>query len=301
MRVLVTGGAGFIGSHVVRELLARGARVVVLDSLVSGSAQAVPEEAELITADIRDAESVARALEGITHVVHLAALVSVPESMRDPVGTHDVNVSGALIVFDEARKKGVKRVVYASSAAVYGDDPSLPKSERSVLAPLSPYALSKLENEEIARLYGSAYGISSAGLRFFNVYGPGQKGDHPYASVVPRWVEAVRAGLPLAIFGDGSQTRDFIHVRDVARAVADALEKELPKSVVLNVASGTETPLKELVELIRRVCAGVVETTVQPARPGDIMRSVADAGLARELLGFVPKVSLEEGIKELFT
>ncbi|MBI4094188.1 MAG: NAD-dependent epimerase/dehydratase family protein [Candidatus Liptonbacteria bacterium] len=298
MKVLVTGGAGFIGSHLVVLLVREGINVRVFDSLASGKQERLPEGIPFVKGDVRDRNAVLSAMQGVTHVVHLAALISVAESMTNPLSFHEVNVTGFENVLDAMRAAGVTRVVYASSAAVYGDDPVLPKSESSPLRPLSPYALSKAVNELQAGLYERAYGLSSVGLRPFNTYGPGQAGNHPYASVIPRWIEAMRAGHPITIYGDGSQTRDFIHVRDIAGAILRALTAEA--SGIFNIASGKETSLLALRDMLAKENGGACETRNEPARNGDISRSVADISVARRILGFEPSVPLEEGIRELF-
>lgn len=294
--VLITGGAGFIGSHVAKALVDAGETVTVFDSLISGKRERVPEQATFIQGDIRDTDALAKAFAGVTHVVHLAALVSVPKSVEDPEGTHEVNVVGTANVLEAARKAGAKRFVYATSAAVYGDEPSLPKHETSPLRPQSPYASSKAENEQQAQRYASEYGLSTIGLRFFNVYGVGQAGDHPYASVIPRWIEAAKNSAPMLLFGEGTQTRDFVAVEDVARAVVLALDSN--EGGVFNVASGKEVPIKEVRAMI---AARFPNATLEndEARAGDIMRSVADISKAKEKLGFEPKVTLEEGIATL--
>jgi nucleoside-diphosphate-sugar epimerase len=297
MRVLITGGAGFIGSHLAELLLERGVEVRVFDSLISGRRERVPAAAEFIQGDIRDRAALAAAMEGVTHVAHLAALVSVPISMADPLTTHEVNVTGTENVLDAMRQKGVVRIVYATSAAVYGDEPSLPKRETSPLLPQSPYALSKAVNEMQAGMYERTYGLSSAGLRFFNVYGPGQAGNHPYASVIPRWIEAVRAGKGITVYGDGSQTRDFVHVRDVAAALYQALMADA--TGVFNIASGEEVSLKQLYELIAEISGDDLDVKNDAPRAGDIVRSVADISRAREMLGFVPSVEFRKGVEEL--
>jgi UDP-glucose 4-epimerase len=299
MKVFVTGGAGFIGSHLVALLMEKGCGVCVFDSLVNGKRERVPPGVDFIQGDIRDEHALTKAMQGATHVVHLAALVSVPESMADPLVTHDVNVTGFEKVLNAMRANKIGRIVYATSAAVYGDEPSLPKRESSPLQPLSPYALSKVLNEMQAGLYERAYGLSPAGLRFFNVYGPGQAGGHPYASVVPRWIEAVRAGRNITIYGDGSQTRDFIHVHDVAEAIYRALTKEV--TGVFNIASGVETSLRELRELMTEVRGSSIDAKSEPSRAGDILRSVADISAAQRELGFAPSVRLRTGVAELLT
>ncbi len=298
-KVLVIGGAGFIGLHVVHELHEKGIPVAVFDSFVTGSRERVPEGVAIIEGDIRDSDALEHALSDVSHVVHLAALVSVTESMENPLATHDINSTGFVNVLEAARKAGVERVVYASSAAVYGDHPQLPKQENLPFAPRSPYALSKIVNELAARLYADTYNLSTIGLRFFNVYGRGQKGDHPYASVIPRFIEAIKSDRPIEIYGDGNQTRDFVHVRDVASAAVAALHAREDSSRVFNVASGTELSLNELVDLIRTHAGKEIVVIHHPARPGDIQRSVADVGLINHKLGFSTTVPLEEGIREL--
>jgi UDP-glucose 4-epimerase len=299
MRVLVTGGAGFIGSHLVALLVQKGVELRVLDSLVSGKREWIPAEAEFIEGDIRDASALSTVMRDITRVVHLAAHVSVAESMTDPLKTHEVNVMGTENVLNAMRIAGVQRIVYATSAAVYGNDPSLPKTASSPLSPQSPYALSKVLNEMQTKMYKQIFGLLPTGLRFFNVYGPGQLGDHPYASVIPRWIEAVRAGRPILVNGDGSQTRDFVHVRDVVGAMYKALMIE--DTGIFNIASGEETSLKDLLHIIESVNRAPVEITYESARKGDIIRSVADISAARRVLGFEPTMRLTEGISELLT
>ncbi len=290
MRILVTGGAGFIGSYVVRELHAHTHEVTVYDSLLSGVRENVPHGVPLITADIRDTAALREAAAGADAFVHLAALVSVPESVAHPEETYAVNVEGTRGVFGLARERGA-RLVYASSAAVYGDLPGLPKREDSPLAPQSPYAASKVENERDA-----ADEPRFMGLRFFNVYGEGQRADHPYASVIPRFIAAAKRGKPLPLTGDGTATRDFVHVRDVARAVRLSLEREA--AGICNIASGKEAPLTELIELIRAQVP--VEVERLPAREGDILHSVADITRAKTVLGWEPTVRLDDGIAEFF-
>ena len=297
MKVLVTGGAGFIGSHVVKLLLDEGAEVRVFDSLISGKRERVPETAEFITGDIRDKSALASACEGVTHVVHLAALVSVAESMADPISFHDVNVTGFENVLEAMRAANVSRIVYASSAAVYGDEPELPKRESSPLAPQSPYALSKAVNEMQASLYERVFGLAPVGLRFFNVYGLGQRGNHPYASVIPRWIEALRARRDIALNGDGSQTRDFVHVVDVSRAIYLALSTNT--NGIFNIASGKETSLTELLRLIADIHPQSFGVVRNPPRAGDIARSVADISAAARAFNFSPTVAIKDGLQEL--
>jgi nucleoside-diphosphate-sugar epimerase len=292
-KILVTGGAGFIGSHVVRALTQKGARVCIFDCR-----HARVPGVECIEGDLRDYGAVTHAMEGVDGVVHLAAIVSVPQSVKDPLETHEVNVTGTTHVFEAARTLRKPRVVYASSAAVYGDEPTLPKREETPLRPQSPYALSKLQNEQTARLYGDTFGVASAGLRFFNVYGPGQSADHAYASVIPKWIAELTAGRDPQVFGDGEQTRDFVQVTDVACAIIAALDASFSGARVYNIASGTEMSLNDL---FRRLCAAFPGRTLvrMPEREGDIRRSVADISRARSELSFSPSVSFDEGLDEL--
>lgn len=295
MRILVTGGAGFIGSHLVELLVEKGIEVRVFDSLVSGKRERIPVGVDFIQGDIRDNVDLAKAMQDVTHVVHLAAQVSVPASIEDPQYTHEVNVIGTKNVLEAAHRAGVKRLVYASSAAVYGDHPELPKTEESPLQPKSPYAASKVANETDAL----ASGLSTMGLRFFNVYGLGQETNHPYASVIPRWVAAARKGHPIELHGDGSQTRDFIHVHDVARAIFLALKSA--HVGVCNVASGIETILRDVLEHIGEILGNNIPHELKPARSGDIKRSVAKIDRARETIGFVPEISFKKGLRDLLT
>lgn len=299
MKVFVTGGAGFIGSHLVELLMNEGVDVRVFDSLVSGKRERLSANVDFIQGDIQDTEALAKSMQGMTHVAHLAALVSVAESMTNPLATHEVNVTGTEQVLNAAHAQGVTRVAYASSAAVYGDDLSLPKNEASILRPQSPYALSKALNEMQAGAYERMFGLSTVGLRFFNVYGPGQLGDHPYASVIPRWIEAVRAGRPITIYGDGSQTRDFVHVRDIVQAIYQALMKK--EVGVFNIASGKETSLTHLRQIIADNYPDAFEVNYESPRAGDILRSVADISAAHQAFGFEPYVEIAQGVTELLT
>jgi nucleoside-diphosphate-sugar epimerase len=298
-KVVVTGGAGFIGTHVVRELRSHNIPVVIFDSFVSGKREQIPEEVRIIEGDVRNYGALMRAFSGATHVVHLAAVVSVPESVEDPLLTHEVNVNGMSNVLEAARESGVSRVVYASSAAVYGDEPSLPKHEHSPLAPQSPYALSKIQNEYLAKFYGDIHNMDVVGLRFFNVYGPGQTGDHKYASVIPRWIEAIRAGKTLEVFGNGSQTRDFVHVEDIARAIYKGLIAPITGAPVYNIASGVQITLRELKDILAKEMGITIDWTEKPERAGDILHSYANVDKAKQELDFTAETSFAEGVKKL--
>lgn len=297
MKILITGGAGFIGSYVVRACIEAGHETHVFDSFVTGKRENVPGSAVVHEGDIRDRAALANAMSGMTHVVHLAALVSVPESIEQPEEYHDVNVTGFANVLEAARHAEVRRVAFASSAAVYGDDPSLPKREDMPIAPQSPYAFSKAVNELQAEQYLQVYGLASVGFRFFNVYGKGQAADHPYASVIPRWLRMIGQGTPLIMYGDGSQTRDFVHATDVAQAILAGLSTDA-SAPVYNVATGIETSLTELHGLLREH-RGDIEVDQRQERPGDIRRSVADILLIRTDLGWSPQVAFKDGIIDL--
>ncbi|HQR65803.1 MAG TPA: SDR family oxidoreductase [Thermoanaerobaculia bacterium] len=301
-QVLVTGGAGFIGSHLVDALVSRGAKVSVLDNLSNGHEEnlaAVRADIRFICGDIRNPEDCASAVDGSVFVFHLAAVGSVPRSMKDPVTTIDVNVRGTAIVFNACREAKVKRVTYASSSSVYGDSTLLPKKEGQEGRPLSPYGLSKVENERLAELFSRLYGMEIVGLRYFNVYGPRQDPNGPYAAVVPRFIAALRRGEAPIIYGDGEQSRDFTAVDDVVRA--NLLATGAPSSAAgraFNVAAGGRTTVKKVALALARI----LETETAPvhvdARPGDILHSQADPALAREVLGWDARVDLEAGLRK---
>jgi UDP-glucose 4-epimerase len=299
MHVLVTGGAGFIGSHSVEALLADGARVTVLDNLSSGKRSNIPAHAQLrfIQGDIRDAAAVRRAIEGVTHVLHLAAQVSVRASLEDPPHSASHNVVGFLNVADAVRGAGGVRLVYASSAAVYGSPEALPLDEASACRPTSPYGLEKSIDEQYASLYRALYGVSALGLRYFNVYGPRQDAASPYAGVISRFSANLAAGLPLVVFGDGEQTRDFVFVGDVARANVAALESRYQG--VINVGTGKSVSLLGLIDALGR-CAGCdPQVRFEAPVPGDIRDSAMRPERMRDVLGFVPATRLEDGLARL--
>ncbi len=303
--VLVTGGAGFIGSHLVDALVAEGARVRVIDNFVTGRREnlaASRESIELLEADIRDPDALKRACEGVAVVYHQAALGSVPLSLARPGDSIDVNVTGTARVLAAARDAGVRRVVYASSSSVYGDSQALPKREGEEGACLSPYALSKRVDEELADLFGRCFGLEIVGLRYFNVYGPRQNPEGPYAAVIPRFFQACLGGEAPLIYGDGEQSRDFTFVADAV--AANLLAARAPASAggrAFNVAFGRRMTVGELAsrvrELARRSGATPPEPRHEPERPGDVRHSLAAIDAAREALGFDPQVDLEEGLE----
>ena len=297
---LVTGAAGFIGSHLVDALLERGARVRALDNLITGKRDnlaQVWDRIEFLEGDMRDGETCRRACRDVAVVFHQAALGSVPRSMADPATTIEINVSGTAKVFAAARDAGVRRVVYASSSSVYGDSDRLPKREGEEGRPLSPYALSKCMNEDLAAVFGRCYGMAFLGLRYFNVYGPRQDPQGQYAAVVPRFFKAYLAREAPAIFGDGEQSRDFTFVADAVEAnllAAGAGPDAFGRSY--NVAGGRRTSVNELARRIRDSVGGGPEPRHEPPRPGDVPHSWASLELAKEKLGYAPAVDLEAGL-----
>jgi UDP-glucose 4-epimerase len=297
---LVTGGAGFIGGHLVERLVRDAWRVRVLDDFSTGRHEnlaAVAERIDLIRGDVRDAPTVERAVDGVELVFHQAALASVPLSIAEPLRTHSVNLEGTLRVLEESRRAGVRRVVYAASCAVYGDDPELPKEETLAVAPLSPYALQKYAGELYCRLYADLHGLETVALRYFNVYGPRQDPAGDYAAVIPRFVEACLAGDAPHIYGDGEQTRDFVMVDDVVAANLLAADAERASGSVCNVASGSATCLNALLDLVREHTGARVEARYDPPREGDVRHSVASVDRARAILGYAPRVALGEGLR----
>jgi UDP-glucose 4-epimerase len=296
--VLVTGGAGFIGSHVTRALLARGDRVTVLDDLSTGSRENLHEkEVRLIVGDVRDPQVVAEAMQGAGLVFHLAALISVAESMQDPPACYQTNVLGSVNVLWAARQAGVKRVVLASSAAVYGEAEG-PVSEADPVHPISPYAASKMAMEQAGQLFAGAYSVPTVSLRYFNVYGPRQRADSPYAAVIPIFIEQMLAGRPVTIHGDGQQSRDFVFVEDVVRANLLAADLPSETSSVFNIAGGSSTSVEQLARTLRGLIPGAPAPVRGPSRPGDIRFSAADLRQASQALGYRPTTGLERGLQQ---
>jgi nucleoside-diphosphate-sugar epimerase len=299
-RALVTGGAGFIGSHLCDHLLAEGWSVRIVDDLSTGTlanlAAAAPP-AELIRGDIAEPGVAERAVRGVEVVFHQAAIPSVPRSIADPLRTHRANVDGTLQVLEAARREGVRRVVYAASSSAYGDTPVLPKVETLPPNPLSPYALQKYAGEVYCRLYHRLFGLETVALRYFNVFGPRQDPGSEYAAVIPRFAMACLRGEAPTVHGDGEQTRDFTFVEDAVRANRLAAEAPRAAGAVVNVASGRRTSLNELLHMLREITGSEVRPVHGPPRPGDVRDSLADLCRAGELLGYAPSVSLEEGLK----
>ena len=300
MNVLVTGGAGFIGSHTVEALLADGASVTVLDDFSNGRRANLPaahERLRIVEGDVRDLATVRRALDGASRVLHLAAQVSVQASIADPLESCRQNVLGFVTVLEAARATGVQRVVFASSAAVYGMPRELPLTEAAPVVPISPYGLEKSIDEQYGALYAALYRLPTLGLRFFNVYGPRQDPRSPYSGVISKWHGALAAGAPVRIFGDGRQTRDFVYVGDVARANVHALAAAA--AGVCNVGSGTAVTLLDMLASLERAAGRTAERRFEPAVDGDIRDSAANTDRLRAWTGFVPATALESGLRNL--
>lgn len=300
MHALITGGAGFIGSHTVETLLELGVKIRVLDNLSSGSINNLPihhPRLEIVKGDIRDDDCVTNCMKNITHVLHLAAQVSVPASIEHPVQSHAVNVDGYLNVLNAARLVGVRRIVHASSAAVYGIPITLPLTEESLTAPLSPYGLQKLANDQYAELFTNLYQMSSLGLRYFNVYGPRQDPSSPYSGVISKFSTWALEDAPFTIYGDGMQTRDFIYVKDIARINVAALLSQA--NGVVNIGTGHSVTLLELVEALE-ICIGKqIEKRHVTAREGDIPNSSVLPLRMRNELAQKYTIGLFEGLNQL--
>jgi UDP-glucose 4-epimerase len=297
--ILVTGGAGFVGATLVRRLVATGYRVRVLDNLTTGdAAHLAGVDAELVKGDIRDAGVLDGALDGMQAIIHLAAAGSVIGSVQDPVGNFEVNVLGTFTVLDTARRAGIERVVQASTGGALIGDATPPVNEQSLPKPISPYGASKLAGEGYAHAFATTYGIRTVAVRFGNVYGPWSSRKRGVFNV---FFEAIHSGAAMVIYGDGSASRDYVHVDDIANALQLALEKDVPGGTVLHAASGVETTITELADLCRRA-AGVPDHPIEyrPKRAGEVGRNFASYELARKLLGYAPTVPREIGIPRLW-
>jgi nucleoside-diphosphate-sugar epimerase len=300
MRVLVTGGAGFIGSNLVDELLARGDDVRVLDNFSSGHRRNIAgalDEVELIEGDLRSYERVNSGVRGCELVFHQGALPSVPRSVQDPLTSSAVNVGGTLNVLLAARDHEVRRVVFASSSSIYGDLPGLPRTEDMPVSPVAPYAVSKLAAEHYCHVSTKVYGLETVSLRYFNVFGDRQDPLSHYSAVIPRFVTAMRAGRSPVIFGDGKQSRDFTYVGNVVSASLLAAEAPGAAGLAFNIATGESHSLNELVATLNRLMGTDVPPTYSAPRPGDIEHSWADISRAREVLGYRPEVGFEQGLR----
>jgi len=296
---LVTGGAGFIGSHLTEELVRRGHRVRVVDSLITGKRANLDHVrgVEFLEGDLADSEVAAKAVDGMDYVLHQAAIPSVPRSVKDPVTSHRANVDASLNVLIAARDADVKRLVYAGSSSVYGDAATLPKREDMAPNPLSPYALQKLVAERYGRMFTRLYGFETVSIRYFNVFGPRQDPGSPYSGVISLFATALIEGRQPNVFGDGEQTRDFTYVSNVVDGVLRACEAPMAAGEVINVATGGRISINELLRTMNRIAGTNLTATYQPARMGDVRDSQADITKAKALLGYTPGVGLEEGLR----
>ena len=299
-RILVTGAAGFIGSHVAQALLAQGYAVRTIDNFSTGhrdNLAALGVNVELIEGDIRSYERAHSAVKGMDVVIHLAALPSVPRSVQDPLTSNEVNVTGTLNVALAARDAGVRRIVIASSSSVYGRNAALPKHEGLVPQPISPYGVSKLAAEQYCMGFSAVYGIEAVALRYFNVFGPRQDPASQYSGVIPRFLTRAMATEPLVIFGDGTQSRDFTYVDNVVAATLAATRRPLPDGpLVCNIGCGARHSLKDLARAVLRVTGSSSPVEYASPRTGDVPHSYADVSRAREALGYSTEVSLEDGL-----
>ncbi|PYN85666.1 MAG: LPS biosynthesis protein WbpP [Candidatus Rokuibacteriota bacterium] len=300
---LVTGGAGFIGSHLVERLLANGGRVRIIDNFSTGARTNLPftpkfrRQLEVIRADIRNLSALQRAARGARVIYHQAAMRSVPRSVKDPLGANDNNVTGTLHVLEAARRCKVPRVVYASSSSVYGDRPELPKREDQPPAPVSPYAVSKAAGEQYAAAWTRLYGVETVGLRYFNVFGPRQDPKSQYAAVIARFIQWGLRGQPLEVHGDGSQSRDFTYIDNVVEANLLAATSSGAPGEVFNVGCGGRVSLLEIIVRLEAILGRRLERRHTPSRAGDVPHTLADVSKAKRLLGYSPLVDFDEGFR----
>ena len=297
---LVTGGAGFIGSHLAEELARRGERVRVVDNLVTGKRQNLAHipNVEFLQGDLADLDVARRAVDGVNYVLHQAAIPSVPRSVKDPITSNRANIDASLNVLVAARDAGVRRVVYAGSSSAYGNTPTLPKVETMPTAPLSPYALQKLVAEQYCQMFTRLYGLETVTIRYFNVFGPRQDPSSPYSGVISLFISALCEGRRPTIYGDGEHTRDFTYVANVVDGVLRACQAEGASGEVINVATGGRVSLNELFRTLRDEIGAKVEPVYAEPRAGDVRDSQADISKAHRILGYQPSVSFEEGLKK---
>ncbi len=301
MKFLVTGGAGFIGSNLVERLLGRGDSVRILDNFSTGKRENISgfeRDVEVIEGDIRDIETVQRAMKGVDFCLHQAAVTSVTRSIENPIDTSEVNIEGTLKVLLSAKELGGVKVVYAGSASVYGNNPVLPRREDLVPEPVSPYAVSKFSGECYCRMFYKTFSIPVVILRYFNVFGKRQRGNSPYSAVIPKFIQALREGEKPIIYGNGSQTRDFTHVENVVNAVLLACEKDEANGEIFNIACGKKVSINELLNCLSKLMQVETKPGYAEETPGDVKHSVADISKASRVLGYKPETGLEEGLKK---
>jgi len=302
MKVLVTGGAGFIGSNIVEELLIRGHNVRVLDNFSTGKRENLKEfkeDFELLEGDVRSYHIVKQAVKGIDVVLHQAALPSVPRSINDPITSNEVNVGGTLNMLDASKEAGVKRFVFASSSSIYGDTPELPKREDMTPNPLSPYAVSKLAGEKYCQVFAKVFGLHTVALRYFNVFGPRQDPSSQYSAVIPKFIKSIMNNQSPTIFGDGKQSRDFTYVKNVVDANLLAVSVECKAGIVMNCACNDQILLNTVVTEINKIFGKNINAIYAEKRVGDIEHSFADISLIQKNLNWEPKIKFEEGLKKL--
>ncbi len=301
MKAMITGGAGFIGSHIADRLLADGHKVVVLDDFSTGKRENLPEHSNLgvVECDIRDSEQVDKYMEGVDWVFHKAAIASVPKTVNDPINSSQVNYLGGLNVLEAARKHQIKRLVFASSAALYGDEPTLPKVESMHPMTLSPYAVDKLATECACGVYSRLYGVDTVCLRYFNVYGPRQDPSSPYSGVISIFADKLNNQQTPTIFGDGEQTRDFVYISDVVEANMQAVKIETGQGAIFNVATGEKQTLNTLLKVMCDIHEAEFSAEYAEPRQGDIKDSYATIDKAKADLGWQPKVQLQDGLRNL--
>ncbi len=302
-KVLVTGGAGFIGSHLTEALLRRGHAVSVLDDFSTGKKENLKfdraySSLEIIEGDIRDLMVCKKATRDVAYVFHQAALPSVQRSVEDPLGSNSVNVGGTLNVLLASRDNRVKRVMYASSSSIYGDTPTLPKNEGMPPTPLSPYALQKYVGEEYCRLFYQLYGLETVSLRYFNIFGPRQDPNSIYSAVIPRFIDAFLKGHAPIVFGDGEQSRDFTYIENVVHANLLAMSAERLHGEAINIACGERTSLNQLLNVLKEVIGTRLSAIYEEPRKGDVKHSLADIGKGKEILNYKPTVALKEGLEK---
>jgi nucleoside-diphosphate-sugar epimerase len=299
-RYLITGGAGFIGSHLVKHVLGTGGIVRVVDNLSTGSAERlnqVGDSVQLVTGDLADNSVAAEAVKDIDYVLHQAAVPSVQRSVVDPAGTNRSNVTATLNLLENSRKAGVRRFVYAASSSAYGDTEVLPKNEEMAANPLSPYALQKWVGERYCKLYTELYGLETVSLRYFNVFGPGQDPYSEYSAVVPKFTTKLLARAPITVYGDGEQSRDFTYIDNVIEANLLALRAPNAPGEVCNIGCGQRVTLNQLIRILEELLGVRAQVTYAPAKPGDVRHSLADISKATRILGYVPKIDIEEGLR----